>query len=84
MLEIYCLETQTSPSRFLDLFVLAIICCDYRDFIAFSITRFLACTIILRKTAVFIAFSKFLDFIKSKKGNKITHLAENYCPRPIR
>ena len=70
MLEIYCLEIQTSPSRFLDLFVLAIICCDYRDFIAFSITRFLARTIILRNTVSFIAFPYFLISKKHRKAIK--------------
>ena len=107
MLEIYCRDTQTRQSRFADLFVLVIICCDHRDFIAFFVARFLVRTIIFRKTIVFIAFPYFLISKKQRKaikfriwpkiiardrsaclwkaeeGNKIPHLAVNYCPRPI-
>ena len=70
MLEIYCRETQTIQSRSVDLFVLAIICRDYRDFIAFFAARFLVRTIIFRKTTVFIAFPYFLISKKQRKAIK--------------
>ena len=70
MHEINCCETQTNQSRFIDLFVLAIICRDYQDFIAFFVARFLARKIIFRKTTVFIAFPYFLISKKQRKAIK--------------
>ena len=84
MLVIYCLEAQTSPSRFFDLLVLAIICSDYRFFIVFFRYKISRAYNNFQENHGFYCLSIFLEFKKAEEGNKITHLSENYCLRSTR